>query len=126
MMNPTIKLLPLFALAALVSCSSDDTTTPAPADVVISSTGSTTTIDEAARYNLTIDGDGNTITIEKFNFINTLTLSGSNNLITFSGTNDVGVFNVSGNDNSVFASDSITTTVTFTTDSGSGNSLTLQ
>jgi uncharacterized protein YcfL len=127
MLNINYKLLPFFALA-LVGCAADSTdiSTPANQDIVISSTGATTTIDQPDGYNLNISGSGNTITISKYNNIKTLTLSGSNNLITFERINSVDTFNVSGSDNSIFASSSSTTSISFTTDSGSGNTLTFQ
>ena len=126
-MLKTKILLSVIALA-LVSCSSDgtDTTSIPTLDVIISSTGATTTIDEKDGYNLLIIGDNNTITIAKYNYINLLTLSGSNNMITFERINTVETFNVSGNDNTIFIDGNVTTSISITTDTGAGNQIIIQ
>jgi len=127
------KLLLIFALG-LTGCdsSSDSTTQPVTntdntyKTVNITGIGTTTTINETDKFDLNIEGIGNTITIERYNDIATLNLTGNNNQITFERTTDVDTFNITGNDNTIFVDASITSSVTITNNTGSGNQIIVQ
>jgi len=118
----------LLTIALLSGCSSDSdpTNIASPANiesVVVSSLGSTTTIDKNVVYDLEISGMNNTITIADNNNIDNLDISGLNNILTIGTGVNINAFNINGADNTVYAP--IGSNISFT-DTGVGNSLIYQ
>ncbi len=125
-----LKYLLIFTVFFLTACGGGSGgASSAPAaykQLSLSSTGTTVSYNEPSSFDLSITGTNNTITIQKLNTIHVLNISGSNNIITFSGSNIVTTFNISGSDNTFYVSKLLGNSVSFTNNTGAGNSIIYQ
>ena len=87
-----------------VSCGSDSSTDNdyEIREILISSVGSTSTIDETDEFDLSISGVDNTITIKEGNSINILSISGVDNIIIIEDGVIISEFYVTGTSNDIY------------------------
>ncbi|MBK1853325.1 hypothetical protein FE845_18440 [Marinobacter sp. 1-4A] len=102
----TSLLLSFTFLSACGGSESSNSTTSTPETeinlVKVSSTGTTSDINETGKYNLKISGTGNLLTVKEDNEINALKISGTGNTLIIEDNTTVNSFTISGTGNTVF------------------------